>query len=121
MPIKYLGRIILNIILLSMTDRLVLFFLEHKYLFLFFFCCLFIASYYWKFFCSFFKFAVYKNIQRVHHDEVSRFGGFFIFLFLFFLSFYNHQSSIFYNLIISSFPFILVTFFEDIFQICHQK
>ena len=46
-----------------------------------------IVSFRWKAIFQYLHLKTYKNIQRVHNDEVSRLGGFLIYLFLWIIYF----------------------------------
>ena len=77
----------------------------------------FVLSFYWVPIFKFFNLKKYNNIQRVHLNEIPRFGGFVIYCFLCGLFFFNYIKEPFVsNLLISSAPFIFVSFKEDLFH-----
>ena len=51
-----------------------------KFLLIGLFVALWILSFYWKQIFIFLNLKAYKNIQRAHTDEVSRLGGFIIYI-----------------------------------------
>lgn len=82
----------------------------------------FILSFYWKQIFNFFKLTSYNNIQRTHKDEVTRLGGFVIYIFfwsLWFLGLIEYK--FFFNILISSIPFILVSLKEDLYHNTQPK
>jgi UDP-N-acetylmuramyl pentapeptide phosphotransferase/UDP-N-acetylglucosamine-1-phosphate transferase len=58
----------------------------------------------------------YISIQRSHNDEIARFGGLIIFLFIFFLNLFELKIKFINQILISSLPLIIVSLKEDIFQ-----
>lgn len=74
-------------------------------------------SVYWSFVINFLNLKPYNNIQRVHQNEVSRLGGFAIYLFFVLASFLNFiDNIILINLLISAVPFVLLSLKEDLFH-----
>ena len=84
-----------------------------------FFIFLVFLTKFWIFIFNISNLKPYNEIQRVHENEVPRLGGIVIYLFLWVLSFTNFiEEKIFFNLLISATPFVLVSFKEDLF---HRK
>ena len=74
-------------------------------------------SLYWLKIFNYFKLKTYTNIQRVHKNEIPRLGGFFIYLFLWVVFFIGLiDDNFFYNLLISSIPFVAISLKEDLFH-----
>jgi len=74
-----------------------------------------ILSFFWIYIFRTFNLKAYKNIQRVHQDEVSRLGGFIIYLFLW-MMYYLNGNFFLLSLLISAIPIILISLKEDLFQ-----
>jgi len=78
---------------------------------------LLLLSFCWQRAFNFSRFKSYEGKQRVHLNEIPRLGGFLIFTFLIFVVFIDfEQSSLLYNLLISSVPILMVGIKEDIFH-----
>ena len=76
-----------------------------------------ILSFYWMPIFNFFNLKPYFNVQRTHKNEVSRLGGLVIYLYFWIIYFLDFtQDSLFLNLLISSIPFVLISFKEDMFH-----
>jgi UDP-GlcNAc:undecaprenyl-phosphate/decaprenyl-phosphate GlcNAc-1-phosphate transferase len=76
-----------------------------------------ILSFYWEKIFNAFNLKAYKNVQKVHKNEVSRLGGLLVYLFLLSLVFLKFIDQKFiFNIIISSIPFIFVSIKEDLFH-----
>jgi len=59
----------------------------------------------------------YSQEQKVHTGETSRLGGLIIYIFLWIFYFVNYyENDLFYNILISSIPFFIVSTLEDLFQ-----
>ena len=76
-----------------------------------------VLSFYWVRIFKFFNLREYNNIQRVHQNEVPRFGGFTIYIFLWCLLLFRIINEPFvFNLLIASIPFVIISFKEDLFH-----
>lgn len=83
------------------------------YLIIFFAALIF----FWEKIFDAFSLARYKNLQRVHDNEVPRLGGLFIYLSLWMILFLDpNVNSLFKNILISSIPIFLIGLKEDIFH-----
>ena len=77
----------------------------------------FLISYYWEKISIIFDLKAYVNVQRAHKDEVSRLGGFFIYIFLLWVSIFVFiEQKFIFNIIISAIPFMLISIKEDLFH-----
>lgn len=76
-----------------------------------------ILSFFWVPIFNFFNLKPYSSIQRVHQNEISRLGGFLIYIFLWALWIFNFRNDIFlFSILISSIPFTIICLKEDLFQ-----
>ena len=88
-----------------------------KFLLIGLFTVLWVLSFYWKLIFKFLNLKSYNNIQRVHSDEVSRLGGFIIYIFLSLIWALGFSEDFFvFSLLLSSLPFVIVTLKEDLFH-----
>lgn len=73
--------------------------------------------FYWKSIFNLLQLKAYKSIQKVHHQETSRLGGFVIYIF-FSLSILTGliDNSFFFNIMLSSIPLVLIGLKEDLYQ-----
>lgn len=76
-----------------------------------------ILSFYWKSIFKFLKLKSYKNIQRVHKNEISRLGGLAIYIFFWIIYLFDFiKDQFFASLLISAIPFVLISLKEDLFH-----
>ena len=76
-----------------------------------------ILSFYWNAIFNFLKLKTYDNVQRVHANEVSRLGGLVIYAFFWIIFFFDFiEDKLFFNILISSIPFVLISLKEDLLQ-----
>ena len=74
-----------------------------------------VLSFSWVRIFKFFNLREYNNIQRVHQNEVPRFGGFIIYIFLWCLLLFRIiNEPLVFNLLIASMPFVIISFKEDL-------
>jgi UDP-GlcNAc:undecaprenyl-phosphate/decaprenyl-phosphate GlcNAc-1-phosphate transferase len=78
---------------------------------------LFVLSFHWTSIFKFFNLKSYSGIQRVHKNEIARLGGFIIYSFLWVFWFFGYvREEIFFNILASAIPFVLVSLKEDLFH-----
>lgn len=71
---------------------------------------------YWNEFSSYLKLKKYNNVQKVHHYNTPRLGGFIIYIVYFgFLLFFYQNKSFFFNIVVSFTPMFYVAIKEDLF------
>ena len=88
-----------------------------KFLLIGLFVALWILSFYWKQIFIFLNLKAYKNIQRAHTDEVSRLGGFIIYICLLLIWLLEFPEDFFiFSLLLSSLPFVIVALKEDLYH-----
>ena len=92
-------------------------FLSIKFLLIGLLLVLWVLSLYWQQIFKFLNLKSYKNIQRAHADEVSRLGGFIIYIYLLLICLLGFSEDFFiFSLLLSSFPFVIVALREDLYQ-----
>ena len=92
-------------------------FLTIKFLLIGLFLVLWVLSFYWKQIFKFLNLKSYKNIQRAHSDEVSRLGGFIIYIYLLLICLLGFSKDFFiFCLLLSSLPFVIVALREDLYH-----
>lgn len=88
-----------------------------KFLLIGLFVILWALSFYWKQIFIFLNLKSYKNIQRAHSDEVSRLGGFIIYICLLLIWLFGFsEDSFIFSLLVSSSPFVIVALKEDLYH-----
>lgn len=88
-----------------------------KYQLIGLFFLLAILSFYWLRLFNFFKLKSNKKNHHIHKDEISRLGGFFIYLFFWFLQITGFiKDDFIISILLSSTPLILVSLKEDFFN-----
>jgi UDP-N-acetylmuramyl pentapeptide phosphotransferase/UDP-N-acetylglucosamine-1-phosphate transferase len=96
-----------------------IFFAESFVIFFFItlFILFFLISFFWQSFFTFFNLNQYKSDQRIHHGEVPRLGGFILYIFFWAIWFLKIiQDTIYFNILLSALPFIILSFREDLYQ-----
>jgi UDP-GlcNAc:undecaprenyl-phosphate/decaprenyl-phosphate GlcNAc-1-phosphate transferase len=100
-----------------MLSNLLEIFLLIKYPLIGLFFIFAIISFYWDPIFKFLNLKTYNNIQRVHTNEVSRLGGLIIYLFFWSLNLLDLiENKLFFNILISAIPFVLISLKEDLFH-----
>lgn len=76
---------------------------------------LWFLSFHWNRTSNFFNLKIYNNYQKIHLNDISRFGGICMYLFFWVIySFDYYENSFFINILISSLPLAIISFVEDI-------
>lgn len=74
-------------------------------------------SFYWRKIVVFLNLKEYNSIQRVHENEVPRLGGLAIYIFLWIIWLFGFlHEKIFFNILVSSIPIIVISLKEDLYQ-----
>jgi UDP-GlcNAc:undecaprenyl-phosphate/decaprenyl-phosphate GlcNAc-1-phosphate transferase len=81
------------------------------------FSCFLILSLHWKSISNYFGLKSYEGVQRAHKYEVSRLGGFIIYLFFWVTYAFGYfEDKLFLSILISAIPFIFISLKEDLFH-----
>jgi len=78
------------------------------------FLSLLILSFFWKKILIYFDLKIYSNTHRIHINEISRLGGFSIYIFLWSIYFSFEKDELLFNILFSSIPIVFIGLIEDL-------